>query len=413
MKFNATLSKNVKRILKGNLIPMLIGEPGIGKSSWIMDLANEMHTKCFVLPCNQLAEKADLTGTRLMPLTKTIENPDGTTSEIIVDYEQRFFPHEIIAAAIRYAEENDREEPILFLDEINRTTPDVTSALLSFSTTRVIAKREIPKNLKLITAGNDKGNVIALDKASITRFAPINVEPDTNTFLALDPDLNINIKNVLNRKPELIYCETRKLEIEDNNHDPADLSIEDLLDEGSDMRQVTTPRTISGLSTFLNSLSESDLLELHSETYLVNGEETSALEEMVVAHVGETSFKDHLMLEIAENMFQSAQSTVLILSKPQSFDDLKNASTVDEINKMVAEMNENERSANLLYAMYEKENNDVIINAIANQLENFTKRDIQIMMRLLNADNLDRHNTDAFVATDTPIARKISGILIR
>ena len=62
MKFNNTLLNLVQHDLDNNLIPMLLGEPGIGKSSWVKALGVHMHTKVFVLAVNQLADKADLTG---------------------------------------------------------------------------------------------------------------------------------------------------------------------------------------------------------------------------------------------------------------------------------------------------------------------------------------------------------------
>ena len=67
-KFDQTLMNFVRKDLVMGLIPMLLGEPGIGKSSWLIALAELMHTKCFVLACNQLADKADLTGARLFPV---------------------------------------------------------------------------------------------------------------------------------------------------------------------------------------------------------------------------------------------------------------------------------------------------------------------------------------------------------
>lgn len=60
-KFNDTLKTLVMHDLANNQIPMLLGEPGIGKSSWVEDLAKEMKTKSFTLACNQLADKSDLT----------------------------------------------------------------------------------------------------------------------------------------------------------------------------------------------------------------------------------------------------------------------------------------------------------------------------------------------------------------
>lgn len=85
MKFNDTLTTLVKQALEVGATPALMGEPGIGKSSFIEALAYSMGTKAFVLPCNQLADKADLTGARLVPYTKD----DGTQS-----YKQVFYPHQ-------------------------------------------------------------------------------------------------------------------------------------------------------------------------------------------------------------------------------------------------------------------------------------------------------------------------------
>ena len=125
MKFDKTLLNIVIKNIQNDIIPMLLGEPGIGKSSWTMNLEELLHTKVFTLACNQLADKADVTGARLVPVNRIVKNKDVSTSEI-TDYEQHFYPHVVICEAINYALENPNETPILFLDELNRTTPDVT-----------------------------------------------------------------------------------------------------------------------------------------------------------------------------------------------------------------------------------------------------------------------------------------------
>ena len=190
----------VKHDLSTNSIPMLIGEPGIGKSSWVEDLAQELHTKAFTLACNQLADKSDLTGQRLVPTEYT--DSQGATHKT---YVQVFYPHVVIQEAINYANNHPDQTPILFLDELNRTTPDVTSEALSIPTMRSIGNQHLPDNLRVITAGNDKGNVSSLDKASISRFVLYHVKPDTKTFLDLDQDLNPFIKTTLTKYPEDIF----------------------------------------------------------------------------------------------------------------------------------------------------------------------------------------------------------------
>ena len=194
MKFNDTLMKLIDADIKAGLIPMLLGEPGIGKSSWVEALGQRNATKVFVLPCNQLADKADLTGGRLVPI-------DGTD-----EFKMVFYPHAVIMDAIRYAEEHTHEYPILFMDELNRTTPDVTSECLSIPTLRSIGSKKLPKNLRVIVAGNDKGNITSLDEASISRFVLYHVAPDVDTFLGLDANLNPFVKQVLLDHPETIFC---------------------------------------------------------------------------------------------------------------------------------------------------------------------------------------------------------------
>ena len=53
MKFNNTLSTCIQADIDNNIVPLLLGEPGIGKSSWVEDLAAKMHTKCFTLACTR------------------------------------------------------------------------------------------------------------------------------------------------------------------------------------------------------------------------------------------------------------------------------------------------------------------------------------------------------------------------
>ena len=80
MKFDKTLMTCVSANVHDNLVPMLLGEPGIGKSSWVEALATKLKTKCFTLACNQLADKADLTGARL---TKTATSTTTSRSSIL------------------------------------------------------------------------------------------------------------------------------------------------------------------------------------------------------------------------------------------------------------------------------------------------------------------------------------------
>lgn len=55
-------------------------------------------------------------------------------------YSRVFYPHHVVQEAIEYALAN----PLLFLDEINRNTPDVTSAALTLVTLRRLGSWRCP-----------------------------------------------------------------------------------------------------------------------------------------------------------------------------------------------------------------------------------------------------------------------------
>lgn len=98
MKFDSTLTKIITAdMTTGRIVPSLMGEPGIGKTSFAKDLADCLDTKVFIIQANQLDEKADLTGVRTVP------TPDGKS------WMQIFFPHATIHEVNEYATEHPDE----------------------------------------------------------------------------------------------------------------------------------------------------------------------------------------------------------------------------------------------------------------------------------------------------------------
>lgn len=409
MKFDNMFMNVVEKELSAGLIPMLLGEPGIGKSSWVIGLGDHLHTKVFVLPCNQLADKADLTGARLVP----IKDANGN----VVDYKQMFYPHAIVSDAIKYAEDNPRETPILFMDELNRTTPDVTSECLSIPTLRAIGSKKLPKNLKVIVAGNDKGNVTSLDSASITRFALHHVSPDVGTFLQVEPNLNPYVQKVLQQHPECIFCKQINLAVtspDANNDDDDDdsVDIDDILMEGDEMMQIATPRTIAGVSRWLNLFNNQELMAMLSETHTIDGIETSTLQEILEGHTGKTNFTVFLLAEITSGVMTNAtaQNNVNV-AKPNCYDDMKKCPDVTALNTFIANMSDNEKSGCMVYALYEKADNKVYINALASVLNTITPGDTKVLMQLSLNDELDEENKQALLATKSAFANSVNMML--
>lgn len=408
MKFNDVFQDTVEKIINNSKqVPMLLGEPGIGKSSWVEDLGRKLHTKVFTLACNQLADKADLTGARLVP----VETSTGETT-----YEQVFYPHAIIRRAIAYAIENPHETPILFLDELNRTTPDVTSALLSIPTLRTIGNTDLPDNLRVIIAGNDKGNITTLDEASVSRFVLFPVEPDVETFIQVNTQLNPFVKTVLMQHPESLFCKMVQAvtsQSDDDDDDDGMTSIDEILDDGEDMNQITTPRTITGVSNWLNCYDNAALMTLLQETHNRDGEEVSLLQEIIEGFTGRTNFTKFLMAEIATNLMTvNNQSNVTSVPKPQCYDKMKQCPDITALNQFISTMSDHDKSGCLVYALYEKTDNKAYINAIlASGITTLESNDMKSLMSLFGSDQLDDANVATFISNNAPLAVTLSSIL--
>lgn len=338
-------------IVSGNT-PMLLGLPGIGKSSFIEDLARKLKTKVFTLPINQMADRADITGAR-------IAEENGR-------YKQVFFPHSIIDAAAEYAENHPNETPILFLDEINRASSDITSTVLAFITTRMIGSMKFPDNLRFVTAGNDRGNVVTLDDASITRFVLYRVKPDIETFLSVQK-LNPFIEQALRKNPEDlkgILPDPEKKDDENSNEEEMN-SIDDFLDTETFI-QYTNPRTITYLSKWLTNMKIDktgsdeekevlkDMLDINIE------DDIDILFASIVSHIGETTLAHNVYAEIKEYYLDkvlnsSSSSNIPIMTQYRPDQDIINiisrAKEKDEIDKMINDIDEVKRQDLFLWLL--------------------------------------------------------------
>lgn len=393
MKFDSILTKFVTNDLKTGKVPMLLGEPGIGKSSWTEALAKSMQTQCFTLAVNQLADKADLTGARLVP------TGNGN------NYKQVFYPHEVIMDAVEYATNHPRETPILFLDEINRTTIDVTSAALSIPTMRRIGSIKLPSNLTVMVAGNDKGNITSLDEASVSRFVLYRTEPDTQTFLDLHSDLNPFIKSVLTKNPSLIFCKTLNVASDtDDEESETTYSIDDIISDGSDMQQITTPRTLISLSDWLNLFNKDEIMQLLATPAVVNGDNTNLFMEGIIGHTGYTNFALALENEIQTNINITALNTMSKTpTKPVAYDTLKSQPDLAALQSFIDTMSDAEISACLTYGIFEKTSNENILLPLSRKATKLMPDDMKMLMSMVGSETYDKSNWDTVANSGTKI----------
>lgn len=321
----------VRASILSDTVPILLGPPGIGKSSMVRNLSNDIDAEVFPIQINQLADRSDLTGQRIDKETYT--TPSGETVE---RSKLSFFPHYTIQQAIDFATEHPNKLSIIFLDEINRASSDITSAALSLSTERTIGGQKFPSNVRIVAAGNDEGNVVALDSASRTRFRFIKVAPDAETLLANVENLNPFIKAVITEFPQLIenYGQLSNIISTDPgsaNSDPDDEEESFELDFDMDedgFSQMCVPRTIEYLSKYLNTAILNDSKSSASRASFIQHMETmpdgkTLLQVVIEGSVGTNDFTNKLLDKMSEfyrDLLQTANTSQQSLNNLPTFD---------------------------------------------------------------------------------------------
>lgn len=403
--------------LKNNHTPALIGEAGIGKSSLVEDLARVLKTKVFTLPVNQLADPSDMTGVR-------------TTQDEHGNWTQTFFPHFIITEAVQYALDNPDETPVLFLDEFNRASEGLTSTALSLQTLRRIGDTHLPDNLKIIIAGNDKGNIVSIDDATTTRFVLYHVKPDINTFMSIQT-LNPFIKKVLEKNPNELLSDLVDFSSLMNNgvteeEDEGEFEFEDLEFGNRGFTQLTVPRTITYLSEFLTSHgidgSGSDQeKQILGELLIDTGSnDATVLLIAMMGYTGETNFTWSVYQEIQEHFNQlltgkntSAPQLATIRPAQDYINKLARTSSSDEIEELIASFTNERKLAEMTIWLLEQEsvkevnNNQAVQFFVENALfkiTTFNNTDIKNIMKVLPDPNrVAKITVDAMLQSQSPI----------
>ena len=241
-----------------------------------------------------------------------------------------------------------------------------------------------------------------------------NVAPDVDTFLGLDTNLNIFVKQVLLDHPETIFCKKiRAVSGSSTDVDEDDeVDIDAIVDDAEEMNQIATPRTIMGVSKWLNSFSNTDLVDLLTDTRQIDGVEVSALQEALEGHTGKTSFTAFLLAEIASKVSTvNNQSNSINVTKPQCYDKMKACPDMGALNDFVADMNDAEKSGCLVYSLYEKADNSRYIRVLAPATDVIGTPDMKLLMNLAANDMLDEGNKDALMKCSCNISQTLSIIL--
>ena len=413
--FKTWMKTEVESVSKeAPVCPLWLGEPGIGKSSIAKAICEENGWLFFELLGNQLSDRADITGCRSVMSEEMI---DGKKEQI---WKQIFFPHQAIQDAITSAKQNPDKIVVLFIDEVNRVNTDITTALMSFMTARKVGSYTFPDNIRFVAAGNDKGAVVPLDTATRSRFVICNVEPDVDGWMAHEGTVNAYIKAVLTANPELIFCKpnnfvTSQVKRDDDDDDMYDAVYETFDDDAEDMALFTTPRTLSGLNALLNAMTKDDIAAAFSNKRRNpdSGEDVCYLEMMIKSHIGDTEMASKLLALIADDIvkgtLKKAQTSVAP-KKPKFWKNLIACADRDTRCTMIDNMSDEEKSAAILYAVYEKNvDNSDLIETIAKSYSGsiLSKDDHPALAALKSQDDLNEDNYNALIHSGTSLGDMI------
>lgn len=347
------------------IVPALFGGPGISKSARIKELARKNNWPFHVLQMNTIQEKGDLTGVRTVERRDENGNYNG-------QFHQIYIPNEIVTAANEDAKKLQADDTIaeedkivlLILEEINRADSDVTSAGMTLSTERKCGNIDLEPNIRLIVTGNLEGNVTELDDASMTRFARYEVIPHYATwvdYMNSTPDgLHPAIRAVLDRNRDLLVCQpqdnTAPAKNNDDDDNAEDLSFLSQLDFGNgSTKQHTNPRTIEGLNHWLIHHDDAQIKKLMA-TSAPAGDEQSLLQNIIIAHTGDTLFSTELYLELTRTFNQATQNnnSTIQVEKPEVYTDITNASTRNEQENIIRQLDQDTTGKLILYTLVEQ-----------------------------------------------------------
>ena len=150
----------METLLEAQIPVFLWGEPGIGKTSAVQGWAKERGYRMLTL-IGSLLDPTDLSG---MP---TITDAGRT----------RFAPPEWMAKII---DDAGRGRWVIFLDELNCSSPAVMAAMLRLISERAVHEHKLPRSAMIVAAGNDPDQVeIAspLPASMASRFAHLEWAP--------------------------------------------------------------------------------------------------------------------------------------------------------------------------------------------------------------------------------------------
>ena len=181
------LYKQLEILLKSDVPVFIHGSPGIGKSYIVNDIAKKNNLELRDVRLSQL-DAVDLRG------IPTI------------------FNNETVWMSPVFLPKDKNSSGILFLDELNSASLSVQAAIYQLVLDRRIGEYELPKNWKIVCAGNkinDKGIVFKLPSPLVNRMVHLLLEAKYDDFKnwAILNDIHSYVLGFLGFRPDLLSSE--------------------------------------------------------------------------------------------------------------------------------------------------------------------------------------------------------------
>lgn len=206
-------NRHLQEMGKGPVSVEVIGESGIGKTSSIIQLADELGLNFVKLNLAQIEEIGDLVGFPIRQFEMTNENESVFVDEHLVeDYRKENYKATGRNRMSYCAPEwiaNKENGGILLLDDWNRADSRFIQAVMELIDRQTYISWSLPKDWHIIlTANPDNGDYLvnSIDNAQKTRFISVNLKFDMDCWAKWAEQNGIDGRciNFMLMNPELI-----------------------------------------------------------------------------------------------------------------------------------------------------------------------------------------------------------------
>lgn len=182
--------------IKAQLVPILTGSPGVGKSDIIRSVAKEFNLKVIDFRLAQ-CDPTDLLGFPQIKGNKAGYTPMET------------FP--LVGDPLPLDEDgNEMKGWLLFFDELTTAMPAIQAAAYQILLDKTVGQHKLHKNVAMVAAGNlmtDNAIVSEMSTALQSRLVHMELSVDSNEWIewAYDAGIDHKITDFIKFKPSMLY----------------------------------------------------------------------------------------------------------------------------------------------------------------------------------------------------------------